>query len=435
MSTRNFEIAIIGGGIAGVTLGIALYERGVPFKIYEQAHKFGEIGAGVSFSPNAVQAMKVSGNGIFEAFETVCTRNLWPSKQNVWFDYLDGYDNSLEAAGHQEAAFTITNSLGQAGVHRAHFLDELVKLLPPGVGHFGKRLKSISEKGDGGRLLLSFEDGSTAETDAVVGCDGIKSKVRAIIFGDDHPCSRPTFSQKYAYRGLIPMEQAIKAIGPERAENACMHMGPGGHLLTFPVNHGQTLNIVAFHTTEEPWPDSTKLTRPATREEALRDFAGYGHNVRALLQMTKPDLDCWAIFHLADHPVPQFNKGRLVLTGDAAHATSPHHGAGAGFCIEDSATLATLLADPRVKSPRDLAVVFETFDQARRERGHWLVQSSHHIGNTYEWLVEGIGKDFEKIEAEINRRNSVIADVDVARMCEDARVQLGKNLDRREAAL
>ncbi|RMZ81305.1 hypothetical protein DV737_g2599, partial [Chaetothyriales sp. CBS 132003] len=349
--------------------------------------------------------------------------------QKVWFDYLNGYDSDLKAAGYQEAAFTITNSLGQAGVHRAHFLDELVKLLPDGVARYGKRLKDVSEDGNGGRLQLSFEDGSTAEADAVIGCDGIKSKVRAIIYGDDHPCSRPTYSHKYAYRGLVPMEKAIEAIGQERAENACMHMGPGGHLLTFPVNHGRTLNIVAFHTSPDPWTDSSKLTRAATREEALRDFAGYGHNVRALLQMTKPNLDCWAIFHLADNPVPHFHKGHIVLTGDAAHATSPHHGAGAGFCIEDSATLATLLADPRVQSSQDLAVVFETFDQARRDRGHWLVQSSQFIGNAYEWLAEGVGNDFKKIESEINRRNGIIANVDVQRMCEDARALLGRNLD------
>jgi salicylate hydroxylase len=68
-------------------------------------------------------------------------------------------------------------------------------------------------------------------------------------------------------------------------------MGPDGHVLTFPVDHGQTLNIVAFRTTADDWPDFHKLTRPAKREDALRDFEGYGSNVRKLLQLTKPDLD------------------------------------------------------------------------------------------------------------------------------------------------
>lgn len=68
-------------------------------------------------------------------------------------------------------------------------------------------------------------------------------------------------------------------------------MGPNGHVLTFPVNHGKTLNIVAFRTTPDDWPDFSRLTRAAKREDALRDFAGYGSNVIGLLNLTKPDLD------------------------------------------------------------------------------------------------------------------------------------------------
>lgn len=68
-------------------------------------------------------------------------------------------------------------------------------------------------------------------------------------------------------------------------------MGRGSHVLTFPVNHGKTLNVVAFHTSSEDWPDSARLTRPSTRENALHDFEGFGANVTALLKLTKPELD------------------------------------------------------------------------------------------------------------------------------------------------
>lgn len=222
-STKDFNIAIIGGGIGGLTLAIALHQRQIPVTIYEQAPKFGEIGAGVSFSPNAVQAMKVCHQGIYEAFEQVCTRNLWPSKKKVWFDYLDGYEPVMDKDGHQEAAFTISNSLGQNGVHRAHFLDAMVKLMPKDIAKFGKRLSDISEASSG-KLVMKFEDGSTAEADAIVGCDGIKSRVRQIMVGADHPSAKPSYTHKYAYRGLVPMEQAIEAVGEERAQNACMHV-------------------------------------------------------------------------------------------------------------------------------------------------------------------------------------------------------------------
>ena len=68
-------------------------------------------------------------------------------------------------------------------------------------------------------------------------------------------------------------------------------------MLTFPINHGQIMNVVAFHTTEKDWPDSTKLTAPATREDALKDFAGFGRNVKRVLELAKPDLDMVSIGH------------------------------------------------------------------------------------------------------------------------------------------
>lgn len=68
-------------------------------------------------------------------------------------------------------------------------------------------------------------------------------------------------------------------------------MGPGGHMLTFPVNHGKTLNIVAFTTTTNDWPDHERLTMPAKREDALKDFKGYGDDVTKLLQLCQPELD------------------------------------------------------------------------------------------------------------------------------------------------
>lgn len=126
--------------------------------------------------------------------------------------------------------------------------------------------------------------------------------------------------------------------------------------------------------------------------------------------------------------MPTFYKGRVGIAGDAAHATSPHHGAGAGFCIEDSAVLATLLEDERVQSPRDLEAVLATFDAVRRERTQWLVQSSRFIGDTYEWRAPGVGNNLKRAEEEINRRNGIIANVDVNRMCSEAREELGKRL-------
>jgi salicylate hydroxylase len=232
---KNFEVAIVGGGIAGLTLAIALHQRKIKVAIYEQAPKFGEIGAGVSFGPNAVEAMKVCDKGIYEAFEKIATHNQWKSKTNIWFDFLNAYDaNPNDSSGHQETVFTLSNSLGQNGVHRANFLDEMVRLLPKDIANFGKRLKNISQDYSTDKLTVEFHDGTSAQADAVIGCDGIKSRVRQVMLGDNHPSARPVYTHKYAYRGLIPMEKAVEAIGEERARNACLHV-------RHPLNSFQTM--------------------------------------------------------------------------------------------------------------------------------------------------------------------------------------------------
>ena len=90
--------------------------------------------------------------------------------------------------------------------------------------------------------------------------------------------------------------------------------------------------------------------------------------------------------------------------------------------------MAELLRDKQVTSPSQLEQVFATFDAERRERTQWLVQSSRRIGDCYEWRALGIGRNFAKIEREIKERNGLIANVDIAQMCEQARRALSKRL-------
>lgn len=229
--TKDFEIAIVGGGIAGLTLALALHNRGIPLTLYERSAKFGEIGAGVSFTPNAIAAMKLCHEGVYEAFARVATNNIWPEKRLTFFDYVSSFDEAKPVE--EEIAFTIKTSLGQNAVHRAHFLDELVKILPSDKAVFNKNLVDVT-KGANGKQVIHFADGTTAEADMVIGCDGIKSKVRAAMYGSDHPCVTPRYTHKKAYRGLVPMEKATEAIGAEMAQNSIMHVsnGPLRALLT-----------------------------------------------------------------------------------------------------------------------------------------------------------------------------------------------------------
>jgi len=250
------------------------------------------------------------------------------------------------------------------------------------------------------------------------------------MFGETHPCAAPQYTHKYAYRGLIPMDRARASLGDDLAMNAKMHMGENAHVLTFPVNHGATMNVVAFYSSPDPWPSETKLTLPSEKEHVLRDFKHFGATVHHIIDLLEPNLDCWAIFDTGDHPVPRYNQGRAVLLGDAGHATSPHHGAGAGMCIEDAAVMAELLTDERIarNGGRGIEAAFKAYSDQRLERTQDLVQSSRRSGNLYEWRAEGVGSDIAKIEEEVTWRCNKIWDGQIEDYIKEVKELLGKNL-------
>jgi salicylate hydroxylase len=251
-SSKPYSLAIVGGGISGLTLAITLLQYDIPLTIYEAAPHFGEIGAGVAFGPNAGRAMELMSPKIFKAFMKCKTANADDPKVDTWFtirvgdartEDKEGYVREGKKVGDELFEVPMHSSGGCGGVYRAHFLDELVKDVPEGVAKFDKRLVEMMEAEDGsGDMVLTFADGSTAQHSAVIGCDGIKSLTRKWLLGRDDPASTAVFSGKYAYRGLIPMDEAVKMLGKEVAQNSQMFLGYHGHLLTFPIEHGKTMN-------------------------------------------------------------------------------------------------------------------------------------------------------------------------------------------------
>ena len=115
---------------------------------------------------------------------------------------------------------------GMQSVHRAQFLDELVKGVPPERAHFNKRLQSVEDTEDCG-VILYFKDGTTAKADALIGADGIHSVTREFILGERDMASQSTFAGSVAYRGLVPMDKAVEKLGEEYAQNCMMLCGPG----------------------------------------------------------------------------------------------------------------------------------------------------------------------------------------------------------------
>ncbi|KAF2018796.1 salicylate 1-hydroxylase-like protein [Aaosphaeria arxii CBS 175.79] len=416
-SSPQLDIAIVGGGIAGCVLSIALSEYKIKHTLYESASRFGEIGAGVGFENNFVRVMELISPSIKEAFlrciEPVSDVNpTWISVAVGDTKRADENGVILDTSGGESKVgdifFTYPSRPGpRGGIHRAHFLDELVKLIPDDVPSFGKRLVNITSAEDGSdRPVLQFADGSTAIHSAVIGCDGIKSRTREILLGIEE-AARPVFSGKYAYRGLIPMGRAIEIMGEEKARKATMYLGYHRHVLTFPIAKGSILNVVAF-SSKQNWTDEEWVV-PTSREAMVADYETWIPEIKGVLAELQRQ-DIWALFQHLPASTYFGKQPRICLVGDAAHASTPFNGAGAGMCVEDCYILSSLLSE--VQHEPDLCKVFSSYDEVRRSRSQRLVQKSIEAGMLYEF--EGPqGDDIDALISNMTTRMNWIWDFDL----------------------
>ncbi|CAD6572897.1 MAG: hypothetical protein ASARMPREDX12_005534 [Alectoria sarmentosa] len=392
---NTLSVAIVGGGIGGLALALGLlkYDQ-IDVQIYEAAHSFGEIGAGVAFGVNTQRALKLIGPHAWDAFEKHATPNKWESHADTFADHVVGY-------GEHEGEMICSQKTkgGMRSVHRAHFLDELVKGVPAERAHFNKRVQSIEEK-EGSPVLLHFKDGTTATADAVIGADGIHSSTREFILGERDMSVHSVFAGSVAYRGLVPMDKAVEKLGAEYAQNSMLLCGPGKAILSYPIDLGKILNIVVMDFERPSW-ESEKWIMPATYAQLDALFTGWGEKARNLIALLdSPSLTVWAMRD--DLPAPTYTVGHVAMMGDAAHATTPFQGQGAGQAIEDALVLETLLG--RVGDARSIANAFAAYDQVRRPRSQRVVKTSREAGRLFGMLTEGVGSDLGKIKERLETR-------------------------------
>ena len=161
---NRLKVAIVGGGIVGCVTALGLLKRGVSVKIYEQAHSFREIGAGVAFTTNAQTCMQLTDPQVLAAMKAVSNKD-----ELSYYNFKDGYHAQSEDPNDMRETELFRLHAGKSGFegcHRAHFLDELVKYIPEGVVEFQKRLDTYVMGGDDEEIILKFEDGTSATADA-----------------------------------------------------------------------------------------------------------------------------------------------------------------------------------------------------------------------------------------------------------------------------
>jgi salicylate hydroxylase len=336
------RIVILGGGIGGLAAAGFLHRAGLTATVYEQAPELGAVGAGLVVSPNAVRLIRRLGH--IDAFlETAVPLDVgWEFRR-----WQDGAVLSAEQlTGRCEELYGERTYVA----HRADLLDAVKAAVPSDWLRLGKRCVEVQPHENGAKL--TFDDGTTADADILIGADGVHSVVRNAIADT----GSAEYSGMCAYRAIVPMEDA-----PEFARRAAqtLWIGPDHHLVHYPISGGSAVNIVAFGPagdfTAESW--STK----ATVDELLAEFDGWDPRLTDLIRAAGTP-GRWAL--LDREPLTQWSYGRLTLLGDAAHPMFPFFAQGAAQAIEDGAALAKCLAD----DPEDPARALRTYEQVRISR-------------------------------------------------------------------
>ncbi|KAE8453939.1 hypothetical protein EG329_007715 [Mollisiaceae sp. DMI_Dod_QoI] len=402
MSTtaKKLDIAIIGAGVVGVCAAIGLVKHGVNVQIYEAAEKLKEEGGSVGLSPDAIAAMKLILPEIEQILAECVTKNGSKEDEDTWTTVCHGgrdtTDDFITKIKTTDRAKT-----GQSLVHRYGFLQKLVDFLPAGVMKFGKSLVTVTTGPSSDQAIMEFEDGCVIEADAILGCDGIRSKVR-----DSHwqrTDYDPTYANMYVYRGVIPMEVCKKELGEDYATNCHLYINKGGYVVTYPTDGGKFFNAgLTFHS-NQPWNHHRWIKRNQT--EAMRvDFMGWGPTVLKIVNLMSeevPSVDCWALYHINN--IGKYNKGKILLLGDAAHAATPHQAGGVGQCVEDALVISELLGDLPDSSYHAIINACRAYNIIRRPRARKLVSTSYEAGLLYSFMGPE-GDDIHAIKKNLETR-------------------------------
>jgi salicylate hydroxylase len=350
--TRKLRVAVIGGGIGGLTAARALLRRGFEVLVYESSPELKEIGAGVALGPNAMKALRsldlenpVRAIGYQSKFQHLRT---WKGR------LISKTDATVTAQRFGANACTI---------HRADLLDVLAHSVPSDVVTLSARCEAVTPTASG--ATARFTDGTQIEADIVVGADGIHSAVRASLFGPD----APRFTGKICYRSVIPVaDLPQRRIEPYEG----LWLGPHGTLVIYGVRRGELINVVAHY--DDATYQHESWIAECDRDEILGRYRQWHSSLREIFKTG----ETWYKWALYDRdPIPAWTNGRATVLGDAAHPMLPYLGQGAGQAIEDGCVLAAAL-DRLAEEP---AAALALYEASRRPRASRVVLTSRERGN------------------------------------------------------
>jgi salicylate hydroxylase len=359
------KIAIIGGGIGGLTAALALSQNPHDITVFERSAGIREIGAGVQISPNAGRLLHSLGLGAAYSEISVNPHRVVLRRWE---------DDSIIRATDLDESFISQHQVPLANVAR----NELVEIIGNAVAartnvtlKFSTHVVAV-EPGDSSSVVL-FSDGSSQSFDIVIGADGIHSVVRPCVGGID----KPRFSGSAAYRALVP-RSAVEDL-PIDVTN---RMGPDRHVVSYFIGRNRShLNLVCI-SPEDSW-ESESWTEQGTMEDLYSRFEGWSPDFLSLLGRVEEPVFRWALYDR--EPLEQWGIGTTTLLGDACHPMLPFMAQGSCQAIEDAVVLARCLSDV---STSDAVSALRRYEDARQGRTA-QVQTSAVMNKDLFHMVDG----------------------------------------------
>jgi 2-polyprenyl-6-methoxyphenol hydroxylase-like FAD-dependent oxidoreductase len=370
---RAIPLLIVGGGIGGLATALALSRSGCQVHVLEQASEFGEIGAGIQLAPNASSVLNELG-----VLSQISACAVYP-KRMLLVDALS--DGTLTAADLGEP-FLRAFRYPYVVLHRNDLLTILLNACRQSEKitlETNRQVLAIDDLGEGARVRCT--DGALYECDALIGADGLRSLVRALVIDDQEPLCEGFV----AYRGAIPAAEALEHAGLETIR---FWIGPNLHFIQYPLRRGELYNQVAVFKSERYRADSDDW---GTEDELEAHFARTHERVRRALLKIKRDRH-WTMYDRL--PNDNWTRHHITLLGDAAHPMFQYIAQGACQALED----AVCLADALTRHEGDISKGFLAYQAERIPRTARVQRTARLFGD----IIHSAG-------AEAQQRNEVLA--------------------------
>jgi salicylate hydroxylase len=352
--TKPFLIA--GGGIGGMAAALGLAQKGFASVVLEKSAEFSEIGAGIQIGPNAFHAFDYLGVG-----DAARERAVYVEKLRL-MDALAG-----EEIVHIPLDGPFRERFGNpyAVVHRADLYGALFDACAA-TGEIELRANAGVERyeQDGECVTAFLSTGKAVTGQAMIGADGLWSRVREQVVGD----GAPRVSGHTTYRSVIPIEQMPEDL---RWNAATLWAGPKCHIVHYPLSGWKVFNLVVTYHNDAPEPVAG---RPVSKAEVRRGFEHIHPRAQQIIEHGND----WKLWVLCDRdPVENWIDGRVALLGDAAHPMMQYYAQGACMALEDAVCLAHMMES----HGGNLGTAFEAYRQQRVVRTARVQLGARAIGD------------------------------------------------------